>query len=197
MLKIFDNYYLDASSVCYMLKKAHVKGDGMEECDVCTYHTRLEEALAEAVRRGLREGVASGELTEWEQLCGELRRLKHEVQGLLESISPADDALDLTLKNGNNCAWNPLEIAQSLGRKRSLDADDTCTVYFRDYSLDWYWGTNSGLKKFRSMLLNKYLPAQAYMAGEEEFDKYLHEQQFKGLELEWHRPEEAEGENVK
>ena len=29
--------------------------------------------------------------------------------------------------------WNPLEIAQSLGRKRSLDADDTCTVYFRDY----------------------------------------------------------------
>ena len=70
--------------------------------------------------------------------------------------------------------WNPLEIAQSLGRKRSLDADDTCTVYFRDYSLDWYWGTNSGLKKFRSMLLNKYLPAQAYMAGKEEFDKYLH-----------------------
>lgn len=70
--------------------------------------------------------------------------------------------------------WNPLEIAQSIGRKRSLDADDTCTVYFRDYSLDWYWGTNSGLKKFRSMLLNKYLPAQAYMAGEEEFDKYLH-----------------------
>lgn len=70
--------------------------------------------------------------------------------------------------------WNPLEIAQSLGRKRSLDADDTCTVYFRDYSLDWYWGTNSGLKKFRGMLLNKYLPAQAYMAGEEEFDKYLH-----------------------
>ena len=70
--------------------------------------------------------------------------------------------------------WNPLEIAQSLGRKRSLDADDTCTVYFRDYSLDWYWGTNSGLKRFRGMLLNKYFPAQAYMAGEEEFNKYLH-----------------------
>lgn len=56
MLKIFDNYYLDASGVCYMLKKAHVKGDGKVEYDVCTYHTRLEEALAEAVRRGLREG---------------------------------------------------------------------------------------------------------------------------------------------
>lgn len=42
MLKIFDNYYLDASSVCYVLKKAHVKGDGKVEYDVCTYHTRLE-----------------------------------------------------------------------------------------------------------------------------------------------------------
>lgn len=79
MLKIFDNYYLDASSVCYMLKKAHVKGDGKLEYDVCTYHTRLEEALAEAVRRGLRERVAGEKLTEWEQLCGELRRLKSGV----------------------------------------------------------------------------------------------------------------------
>ena len=104
MLKIFDNYYLDASGVCYMLKKAHVKGDSKVEYDVCTYHTRLEEALAEAVRRGLREGVADEKLTEWEQLCGEFRRLKSEVQGLLESISPADDALYLALKNGNNCA---------------------------------------------------------------------------------------------
>ena len=104
MLKIFDNYYLDASSVCYMLKKAHVKGDGKLEDDACTYHTRLAAALAEAVRRGLREGVASEKLTEWEQLCGEFWRLKSEVQGLLESISPADKALDLALKNGNNCA---------------------------------------------------------------------------------------------
>ena len=104
MLKIFDNYYLDASSVCYVLKKAHVKGDGKLEYDVCTYHTRLEEALAEAVRRGLREGVASRKLTKWEQLCGEFRRLKSEVQELLESISPAEKALDLAVKTGNKCA---------------------------------------------------------------------------------------------
>ena len=31
MLKIFDNYYLDASGVCYMLKKAHVKGGSKVE----------------------------------------------------------------------------------------------------------------------------------------------------------------------
>ena len=81
---------------------------------------------------------------------------------------------DRTVKHIFIDQWNPLEIAQSLGRKRSLDANDTCTVYFRDYGLDWYWGTNSGLKKFRTMLLNKYQPARAYMLGEEEFDKYLH-----------------------
>lgn len=81
---------------------------------------------------------------------------------------------DRTVKHIFIDQWHPLEIAQSLGRKRTLDADDTCTVYFRDYGLDWYWGTNSGLKKFRNMLLTKYQPAQAYIAGEEEFDKYLH-----------------------
>ena len=81
---------------------------------------------------------------------------------------------DRTVKHIFIDQWHPLEIAQSLGRKRTLDADDTCTVYFRDYGLDWYWGTNSGLKKFRNMLLTKYQPAQAYIAGEEEFEKYLH-----------------------
>ena len=53
---------------------------------------------------GSERGVASRKLTKWEQLCGEFRRLKSEVQGLLEAISPADKALDLALKNGNNCA---------------------------------------------------------------------------------------------
>lgn len=51
MLKIWKNYYLDASRVCYTLKKAHTKADGGVEYNICTYHTRLEEALAEAVRR--------------------------------------------------------------------------------------------------------------------------------------------------
>lgn len=30
MLKIWKNYYLDASRVCYTLKKAHTKADGGE-----------------------------------------------------------------------------------------------------------------------------------------------------------------------
>lgn len=99
LLKIWKDYYLDASNVYYALKKAHTKADGGVEYDICTYHARLEEALAEAVRRTIREGVASGELKEWEQVRVELQRLESEARGLLQSICPADKALNPTLKN--------------------------------------------------------------------------------------------------
>lgn len=103
MLKIWDDYYLDASRVCYTLKKAHTKADGGVEYDICTYHTRLE---AEAVRRTIREGVASGELKEWEQVRAELQRLESEARGLLQSIFPADKDFAPALKNdrNNKCA---------------------------------------------------------------------------------------------
>ena len=103
MLKVWNNYYLDANRVCYTLKKAHTKADGGVEYDICTYHARLEEALAEVVRRTIREGVASGELKEWEQVRAELQRLESEARGLLQSICPADKALTSTLRN-NKCA---------------------------------------------------------------------------------------------
>lgn len=102
LLKIWKDYYLDASSVYYTLKKAHAKADGGVEYDICTYHARLEEALAEAVRRTIREGVASGELKEWEQVRAELQRLESEARGLLQSICPADRALAQT--SNNKCA---------------------------------------------------------------------------------------------
>lgn len=102
LLKIWKDYYLDASSVYYTLKKAHTKADGGVEYDSCTYHARLEEALAEAVRRTIREGVASGELKEWEQVRAELQRLESEARGLLQSICPADRALAQT--SNNKCA---------------------------------------------------------------------------------------------
>lgn len=106
MLKIWKNYYLDASSVYYALKKAYTKTDGGVEYDICTYHARLEEALAEAVRRTIREGVASGELKEWEQVRAELQRLESEARGLLQSICPADKDFAPALKNerNNKCA---------------------------------------------------------------------------------------------
>ena len=106
MLKIWNNYYLDANRVCYTFKKVHTKADGGVEYNICTYHTRLEEALAEAVRRTIREGVASGELKEWEQVRAELQRLESEARGLLQSICPADKDFAPALKNdrNNKCA---------------------------------------------------------------------------------------------
>ena len=102
LLKIWKNYYLDASSVYYALKKAQATADGGVEYESCTSHARLEEALAEAVRRTIREGVASGELKEWEQVRAELQRLESEARGLLQSICPADRALVST--SNNKCA---------------------------------------------------------------------------------------------
>ena len=105
LLKNWKDYYLDASSVYYTLKKAHAK-DGGVEYDICTYHARLEEALAEAVRRTIREGVTSGELKEWEQVRAELQRLESEARGLLQSICPSDKDFAPALKNdrNNKCA---------------------------------------------------------------------------------------------
>lgn len=106
LLEIWKDYCLDASSVYYALKKAHTKADGGVEYDICTYHARLEEALAEAIRRTIREGVASGELKEWEQVRAELQRLESEARGLLQSICPADKDFAPALKNdrNNKCA---------------------------------------------------------------------------------------------
>ena len=103
LLKIWKDYYLDASNAYYALKKAHTKADGGVEYDICTYYARLEETLAEVVRRTIREGVASGELKEWEQVRAELQRLESEARGLLQSICPADKAFAMALKN-NKCA---------------------------------------------------------------------------------------------
>ena len=58
MLKVWNNYYLDANRVCYTLKKAHTKADGGAEYDICTYHARLEEALAEQ-KKGKAAAAAS------------------------------------------------------------------------------------------------------------------------------------------
>ena len=44
---------------------------------------------------------------------------------------------DRTVKHIFIDQWKPTDIAQSMGRKRPLDAEDTCTVYFRDYDADW------------------------------------------------------------
>ena len=63
----------------------------------------------------------------------------------------------------------PTDIIQSTGRKRPLAVDDTCTVYFRDYDADWYYGD---LKKFKAIVIEELKPAVAYLAGAEAFEVF-------------------------
>lgn len=65
--------------------------------------------------------------------------------------------------------WKPTDIIQSVGRKRPLDAEDTCTVYFRDYDADWYYGD---LKKFKAIVEGELKPVLAYLAGPEAFEAF-------------------------
>ena len=76
---------------------------------------------------------------------------------------------DRTVKHLYIDQWKPTDIIQSTGRKRSLDVDDTCTVYFRDYDADWYYGD---LKKFKAIVIEELKPAVAYLAGAEAFEVF-------------------------
>lgn len=76
---------------------------------------------------------------------------------------------DRTVKHLYIDQWKPTDIIQSTGRKRPLDVDDTCTVYFRDYDADWYYGD---LKKFKAIVIEELKPAVAYLAGTEAFEVF-------------------------
>lgn len=76
---------------------------------------------------------------------------------------------DRTVKHLYIDQWKPTDIIQSAGRKRPLDVDDTCTVYFRDYDADWYYGD---LKKFKAIVTEELKPAVAYLAGAEAFEVF-------------------------
>ena len=109
MIYLCGKYYLDANSSRYTLRVGSRKKNGKMVYKPCTYHSRLEEALAEAVRRTIRDGVASGELKEWEQLRTEFQKLECEMRGLLQSICSArmdekSSVHELAAATENKCA---------------------------------------------------------------------------------------------
>lgn len=66
-------------------------------------------------------------LMELEDIKPDYILIKHG-KGSKERVVPKSPALSKQLMKYRTLR-DPLEIAQSLGRKRTLDADDTCTVY--------------------------------------------------------------------
>ena len=101
--------------------------------------------------------------------CIRDRKLQKRFVFTTKAIGMGIEIKDRTVKHIFIDQWKPTDIAQSMGRKRPLDAEDTCTVYFRDYDADWYMGE---LKKFQSVIEDKLKPVEAFLAGEEAFAEY-------------------------
>lgn len=77
--------------------------------------------------------------------CIKDRELQKRYLFTTKAFGIGTEIKDRTVKHLYIDQWKPTDIIQSTGRKRPLDVDDTCTVYFRDYDADWYYGD---LKKF-------------------------------------------------
>lgn len=110
-------------------------------------------------------GKKFSELTE----CIKDRELQKRFLFTTKAFGIGTEIKDRTVKHLYIDQWKPTDIIQSAGRKRPLDADDTCTVYFRDYDADWYYGD---LKKFKAIVTEELKPAVAYLAGAEAFEVF-------------------------
>lgn len=98
--------------------------------------------------------------------------LLHQITLTTTTLYNGVDIKDRALKYIVSELWNPLINAQILGRKRPLDADDTCAVYFM-----WY-----GEKRLRGLLQEvktyQLKPARKYQRKSKNPDawrEYLHQ----------------------
>lgn len=101
--------------------------------------------------------------------CIKDRELQKRYLFTTKAFGIGTEIKDRTVKHLYIDQWKPTDIIQSTGRKRSLDVNDTCTVYFRDYDADWYYGD---LKKFKAIVIEELKPAVAYLAGAEAFEVF-------------------------
>lgn len=101
--------------------------------------------------------------------CIKDRELQKRYLFTTKAFGIGTEIKDRTVKHLYIDQWKPTDIIQSTGRKRPLDVDDTCTVYFRDYDADWYYGD---LKKFKAIVIEELQPAVAYLAGPEAFEVF-------------------------
>lgn len=101
--------------------------------------------------------------------CVKDRELQKRYLFTTKAFGIGTEIKDRTVKHLYIDQWKPTDIIQSTGRKRPLDVDDTCTVYFRDYDADWYYGD---LKKFKAIVIEELRPAVAYLAGAEAFEVF-------------------------
>lgn len=101
--------------------------------------------------------------------CIRNRKLQKRFVFTTKAIGMGIEIKDRTVKHIFIDQWKPTDIAQSMGRKRPLDAEDTCTIYFRDYDADWYM---SGLQRFWPIIAEELEPVEASLDGTESFAEY-------------------------
>ena len=101
--------------------------------------------------------------------CIKDRELQKRYLFTTKAFGIGTEIKDSTVKHLYIDQWKPTDIIQSTGRKRPLNVDDTCTVYFRDYDADWYYGD---LKKFKAIVTEELKPAVAYLAGAKAFEVF-------------------------
>lgn len=101
--------------------------------------------------------------------CIKDRKLQKRYLFTTKAFGIGTEIKDRTVKHLYIDQWKPTDIIQSTGRKRPLDVNDACTVYFRDYDADWYYGD---LKKFKAIVEGELKPAVAYLAGAEAFEVF-------------------------
>lgn len=75
--------------------------------------------------------------------------LLHQITLTTTTLYNGVDMKDRALKYIVSELWNPLINAQILGRKRPLDADDTCAVYFMGYGRERLKGLFQEVKKYQ------------------------------------------------
>ena len=79
---------------------------------------------------------------------------------------------DPELKCIVSCQCDAIVNSQTLGRKRPLDADDTCTAYFKGYSHEWLKRERENIRKYQLEPAEQWKKQES--GQEEEWQKYLH-----------------------
>ena len=98
--------------------------------------------------------------------------LLHQVTLTTSTLYNGVDIKDPALKYIVSELWNPIANAQILGRKRPLDAEDTCTAYFQHYPIDRLENEVERLEKYQ------LAPARAYQKlfdDKKAWKAYLHQ----------------------
>lgn len=94
MIKVTEEYFIDADSYCYTVKKlGYDKKNDEVRYDALTYHSHLHEALGSILNRLQRSSVSDNDMSLTETL-EKFKALKNEILSVLESVHEVEVVKD-------------------------------------------------------------------------------------------------------